>query len=50
MAGERDELLTINQVSALLHIPVQSIYTQRKFGTFARRTAWASGFYGAARS
>src|SRR3954453_16179080 len=34
MAAERDELLTINQVSELLHIPVQSIYKQRQLGMF----------------
>ena len=34
MAGERDELLTINQVSAMLKLPVQSIYKQRQLGTF----------------
>ena len=34
MAGERDELLTINQVSAMLELPVQSIYQQRQLGKF----------------
>jgi predicted DNA-binding transcriptional regulator AlpA len=34
MAGERDELLTINQVSAMLELPVQSIYKQRQLGKF----------------